>query len=57
MKEVIQQLIKNGELKSRARLPKTGGLVGSAIVVLLGVTMIGGGIYLSKKNKEDNEEE
>lgn len=39
------------------KLPKTGGFVGSALLFMLGASMVGGGVYLNKKGKKHDEEE
>lgn len=53
MQEILKRFYETGVLGRRRRLPKTGGLIGSSITVLMGLGMIGTGIYLksSKRNK------
>lgn len=39
------------------KLPKTGGFVGSALLFMLGASMVGGGVYLNKKGKKYDDDE
>lgn len=49
-----QTLIPKEDEKATAMLPKTGGLIGSLVAMVLGVLMIGFGIYLIKPSNKQN---
>lgn len=49
MQDILKNFVQSGVLGKRRRLPKTGGLMGSFMILLLGFALIGVGIRFNKK--------